>query len=351
MRSARSQRTRAAYGTAPSLLEELERARELGGVSPRDPERPSRLGLEQLQAVGRGTAHDRLDRLGGERPVEVGTQRERALDELLPRTRNRAEASDDFRLQHFDVTAAIRAQSPEEGVRGKVLQDLVEHRTIPVDELGIVTRPSDIQGGDEAMDAVRRRDESAFGPDLAGVLGDGERLVPPPEERQGVRPPGSGVEPPPVHLAGLKETQRGGGRAIRLGEIAQQGRRPRHHRVGVEAFMEVQAVLEGETLLGKLPGLRKCPARLRATGECVEGGAAEPGIVEAVGDRQAASRARLGFGDVRRRCLRPSPERIEPVRDQEARDGLLVAGPGDERPAVRRSRWISSSDGRFPTVP
>ena len=34
------------------------------------------------------------------------------------------------------------------------------------------------------MDAVRRRDESAFGPDLAGVLGDGERLVPPPEESQ-----------------------------------------------------------------------------------------------------------------------------------------------------------------------
>ena len=89
-----------------------------------------------------------------------------------------------------------------------MLQDLVEHRTIPVNELGVVTGPPDIQGGDEAVDAVRRRDESAFGPDLAGVLGDGERLVPPPEECQGVRPPGSGVEPPPVHLAGLKQTQR-----------------------------------------------------------------------------------------------------------------------------------------------
>ena len=86
----------------------LERTREFGGVSHRDAERPSRLGLEQLQAVGSGTGHDPLDRLGGERPVEVGTQRERALDELLPRTRNRAEASDDFRLQRFDVSAAVR---------------------------------------------------------------------------------------------------------------------------------------------------------------------------------------------------------------------------------------------------
>ena len=50
-----------------------------------------------------------------------------------------------------------------------------------------------------------------------------------PEERQGVRPPGRGVEPPPVDLAGLKQAQRGGGRAIRLGEVAQQGRGPRHH--------------------------------------------------------------------------------------------------------------------------
>ena len=306
------------------------------GVSPRDPERPSRLGLEQLQAVGGGTAHDRPDRLGGERPVEVGAQRERALDELLPSARNRAEAPDDLRLQRVEVSAAIRAQSPEEGVRGKVLQDLVEHRAIPVDELAVVTRPSDIQGGDEAMDAVRRRDESALGPDLAGVLGDGERLVPPPEERQGVRPPGSGVEPPPVHLPGLKQTQRRGGRAVRLGEVAQQGRGPRHHRVGVESFVEIEAVLEGETLLGELSGLRPRPARLRAAGECVERGAAEPGIVEAVGDRQAASRARLGLGDVRA----PSPAPLARTDRTRPRSGSsrwpARHGPGtSERPAVR----------------
>jgi len=102
--------------------------------------------------------------------------------------------------------------------------------------------------------------------------------------------------------------------------------------------MEIEAVLEGETMLGKLSGLRPRPARLRATGECVERGAAEPGIVEAVGDRQAASRARLGFGGVRSRCLRPSPERIEPVRDQEARDGPVVTGPGEERPAALRDQ-------------
>src|SRR4030095_3449426 len=120
----------------------------------------------------------------------------------------------------------------------------------------------------------------------------------------------------------------------RLGEVAQQGRRPRHHGVGVEAFMKVQAILEDQTLLGKLSGLRKCSARLRATGECVKRSAAKPGVVEALGDRQAASRTGLGFGDVRRRCLRPSPERVEPVRDQEARDGLLVTGPGDELPPV-----------------
>jgi len=88
-----------------------------------------------------------------------------------------------------------------------VLQDLIEHRAILVDKLAVVTGPSDIQGGDEAMDAVRGRDESPLGPDLASVLGDGERLVPPPKERQGVRPPGSGVEPPPVYLPGLKQTQ------------------------------------------------------------------------------------------------------------------------------------------------
>ena len=75
-------------------------------------------------------------------------------------------------------------------------------------------------------------------------------------------------------------------------------------------------------------------ARLRAAGECVKRSAAKPGVVEALGDRQAASRTGLGFGDVRRRCLRPSPERVEPVRDQEARDGLLVTGPGDELPPV-----------------
>jgi hypothetical protein len=70
--------------------------------------------------------------------------------------------------------------------------------------------------------------------------------------------------------------------------------------VGVEAFMEVQAILEGQTLLGKLSGLSKCSARLRATGECVKRSAAKPGVVEALGDGQATSRAGLGFSDVRR---------------------------------------------------
>ena len=143
----------------------------------------------------------------------------------------------------------------------------------------------------------------ALGPDLARVLGDGERLVPSPEERQGVRPPGRGVEPPPVHLSGLKQTQRRGGRAIRLGEVAQQGGGPRHHRVGVEALMEIEAVLEGETLLGKLSGLRKRPARLRATGEGVERGAAE------AGDRRDGRRSpgRVPCSPRLRRCPPPWP--------------------------------------------
>ena len=71
------------------------------------------------------------------------------------------------------------------------------------------------------------------------------------------------MESPPVDLSGLKQPQRRGGRAVHLGEVPQRGGGPRHHRVGVEPLMEIEAILEGETLLGKLSRLRKRPARLR----------------------------------------------------------------------------------------
>ena len=115
--------------------------------------------------------------------------------------------------------------------------------------------------------------------------------------------------------------------------------------------MEIEAILEGETLLGKLSRLRKRPARLRTAGERVERGAAKPGIVKPLGDHQAASPCSRRLRQCPPGCLRPSPERIEAVRDQEARDGPLVTGPERSAwPSVRRPS-ISAAVGLFPTVP
>ena len=56
--------------------------------------------------------------------------------------------------------------------------------------------------------------------------------------------------------------------------------------------MQIEAVLERETLPGEPARLRPRPACLRAAREGVERGAPEAGIVETVGYRQAAPSAK-----------------------------------------------------------
>ena len=352
VRSARSQRTRATYGTARGFLEDGQGPRELGGVSLGRAQRPARLGLQERQAVGGRRFHDRPDGVGRQGSAEIDAQGERALDELLAGARNRAEAPDHLGLERVQVLPGIWTQAPEERVCGKVLQDLVEYGSILVDQVAIVTGPCDVQGGDEAMDAVRGRNESALGPDLARVLGDAERVVPAPKKRQGVRPPGRGVKPPPVDLPGLKQPQRRGRRAVRLDKVTQEGRGPRHHGVRVQAFMQIEAVLERETLQGEPARLRPRPARLRAAREGVERGAPEAGIVETVGYRQAAAQC----SPRPRRCPRPSSApraRTDRIRRRSensrwpARHWPRRGAPGRPRGAA----GCSSGRAGLPTVP
>src|SRR5437588_12434642 len=94
--------------------------------------------------------------------------------------------------------------------------------------------------------------------------------------------------------------------------------------MGVDPLEEAEAVLERKALPGVFTGAAPLSPLLRASRECIEGGAPKIRVVEPFGDLEAATRAGLRLRDIAWGDIAQPPESPEALRDQKARDRSVV---------------------------